>query len=581
MLARAGDLWRGLKAMAGAFVGHSGWQGARGCLLVALAAVLDGASILLLVPMLSAVVGTGNGRVAATLRGFGFVAPETQLGVLVAGFLAVALFRLAINYARDLTLNALQTGFVEAERNRLLAHVASAPWTRVAQLSHTHVTNLLSMEVNRVSSALQLLLQSTVALVMLVVQTAIAFVLAPLLTTALLLVFAGAALAFLLSGATIGRMGADLVQTNKLMMAHSGAFLQGLKTAIAQNAQSRFLGEYATVLRSSRRITTQFARQTARSRLVLGTATSLLAAATVYLGFAVFHVEPVLLITVLVIFARMSGPMMQLFQSSQQMVFSLPSFLAVRALGEQLGDTADPASPAIPPPAGAIELDRASYRHPGGGGVTQVSLTIAPGSFVGVAGPSGAGKTTLVDLIAGLLEPQTGAVSVGGQRLDAAGRRGWASCIAYVAQEGFLFHDSVRRNLTWSSPAASDAEIADALALAGATELVARLDQGLETVIGERGSLVSGGERQRLGLARALLARPRLLVLDEAANAIDAESEAALLARIAALAQRPTILMISHRDASLRFCDCVIRVDAGTVAISAEESAARQSTPAD
>jgi len=580
MLAHAADLRRGLSGMARAFVGHAGWHGARGCLLVALAAALDGASILLLVPMLSAVVGSGNARITAALREWGLVTPEAQLGVLVVGFLGVALARLAVNYARDLALNALQTGFVEAERGRLLAQVARAPWHRVAQLSHTRVTNLLTMEINRVSAALQLLLQSSVALVMLLVQTVIAFVLAPLLTAALLLVFGGAVLAFLLSGARIGRMGEELMRTNQSMMAHSGTFLQGLKTAIAQNAQARFLTEYSSALRRSRKVTTQFARQTARTRMVLGAVISLLAAATVYLGFAVFHLAPVLLITVLVIFARMSAPMMQLFQSAQQMVYSLPSFLAVRALGEQLGEAAGAAGSTAPPPAGPIVLDGVTYRHAGGGGVSDVTLTVPPGAFVGVAGASGAGKTTLVDLVVGLLEPQAGTVAVGGRTLDAAGRNGWATCVAYVAQDGFLFHDSVRRNLTWSSPEASDDEIAEALALAGASALVARLDQGLETIIGERGSLLSGGERQRLGLARALLARPRLLVLDEAANAIDADGEAALLARISALETRPTILMISHREASLRFCDLVVRVEAGAAVLSPVGSPVRQSTPA-
>jgi ATP-binding cassette subfamily C protein len=562
--------------MLGAFVGHAGWRGARALALVALAAALDGATILLLVPVLDAVVGTGSGKAAAMLRTFGLATPNAQLATLVGAFLALALLRLVINFARDMALNALQTGFVESERNRLLTRVAGAPWSRVAELSHTRVTNLLSMEINRISAALQLLLQMTVALVMLVVHTGIALVLAPLLTGALLLVFAGAALMFLLSGVHIGQLGQEVVRTNQAMMASSGTFLQGLKTAMAQNAQSRFLAEYAVVLQRGRSVATAFVRRSATSRMVLGAVSSLLAAATVYLGFAVFHVASILLITLLVIFQRMSGPMVQLFQSGQQMVFALPSFLAVRALGEQLSAHGD-AGNAEPPPAGAIMLDRATYRHASGGGISEVTLTIPPGAFVGIAGPSGAGKTTLIDLIVGLIEPQLGSVSVGGRQLDDARRRGWASSIAYVAQEGFLFHDSLRRNLTWNRPDASDADIIAALTLAGATTLVERLDQGLDTVIGERGALLSGGERQRFGLARALLDKPRLLVLDEAANAIDAMSETALLERLATLDPRPTILMISHREASLRFCDMVIRVDAGTVTVEDGLSAAPRS----
>lgn len=134
-----------------------------------------------------------------------------------------------------------------------------------------------------------------------------------------------------------------------------------------------------------------------------------------------------------------------------------------------------------------------------------------------------------------------------------------------MPQDGFLFHDSVRRNLCWGAAAINDAAIAAALALAGADTLVAQLPQGLDTVVGERGALLSGGERQRLALARALLRRPRLLVLDDAANAIDAAGEAALLARLAALDPRPTIVMISHRAESMALCDRVIRVDQGAV----------------
>jgi ATP-binding cassette subfamily C protein len=229
------------------------------------------------------------------------------------------------------------------------------------------------------------------------------------------------------------------------------------------------------------------------------------------------------------------------------------------------GDGADHAAPPIPPPPGPIVLTGASYLHPGGRGVRDATLTIPEGAFVGVAGPSGAGKTTLVDMIVGLLTPQTGTVRVGGAVIEGSLRTGWGEAIAYVSQEGFLFHDTVRHNLGWSNPQATDTEIAAALELAGATEIVARMEQGLDTVVGERGTLLSGGERQRIGLTRALLRKPRLLVLDEAANAIDAPGEAALLTRLAALDPRPTILMISHREESLKWCDLVIRVEAGRI----------------
>jgi ATP-binding cassette subfamily C protein len=293
---------------------------------------------------------------------------------------------------------------------------------------------------------------------------------------------------------------------------------------------------------------------------------SLLGAGVVLVGFGIMQVSSAILITLVLVFGRMSGPAMQLYQSAQQFVFALPSFESVRALEAELrGEDAGGRPEPVAPPEGPIELIDARYEHPGGRGVRGVTLSIAPGAFVGIAGASGAGKTTLVDLIVGLLEPDSGEVRVGGVALTGGVRTGWAQSIAYVSQEGFLFHDTIRRNLSWANPEVSDAEIAAALEFAGATEIVARLDEGLDTVVGERGTLFSGGERQRIGLARAMLRKPRLLVLDEAANAIDAPGEAALLDRIKALSPRPTILMISHREESLGWCERVIRVADGEV----------------
>jgi ATP-binding cassette subfamily C protein len=140
---------------------------------------------------------------------------------------------------------------------------------------------------------------------------------------------------------------------------------------------------------------------------------------------------------------------------------------------------------------------------------------------------------------------------------------GWREGVSYVSQDPFLFHDTVRRNLAWANPRASEAEMWSALALADAETLVRRMDKGLDSLVGERGALVSGGERQRIALARAVLRRPRLLVLDEATNAIDIPTEQVLLERLAALSPAPTIVMIAHRPESLAQCSVVIRLDAG------------------
>lgn len=570
-LSRVNDLIKASSAMLGAFGSYAGWRGLRAGVLVAAGAVLDGAGLLLLVPILSVVVEAGSGKahagfISRTLHQFGAVTPIQQLALLVALFVAVSAVRSIVLFARDMALARLQTGFIAAERNRAMQALAGAPWNRVVDLRHARVTNLITNEISRLSSASYFMVQGVVLSAMLVIQTAIAFSLAPgLAAFAVLLLLLGGGAFFVTQGVT-RELGAAVVNAGQSMMANAAGFLAGLKTAAAQNAQRSFVAEFESIQKEMRGRQLMFQSRQARGRLIFSAVSSLLGATVVLVGFGLLHASPAILITLVLVFGRMSGPAMQLYQSAQQFVFALPSFESVRGLEAELrGDGTDHAVPPVPPPPGPIELADVTYVHPGGRGVRNATLTIPEGAFVGVAGPSGAGKTTLVDMIVGLLAPQSGTVRVGGAAIEGGLRTGWGEAIAYVSQEGFLFHDTVRRNLAWSNPDSTDADIAAALALAGASDIVARMRDGLETVVGERGTLLSGGERQRIGLTRALLRKPRLLVLDEAANAIDAAGEAALLTRLAALDPRPTILMISHREESLKWCDLVIRVEDGAV----------------
>ncbi|MDF7776158.1 ABC transporter ATP-binding protein [Sphingomonas sp. AOB5] len=559
------DLSRAVSAMVGAFISYAGWRGVHAGAWLLAAAILDGAGVLLLVPIIGVVVEGGNGYISTLLRGAGLVTQLQQLGVLIAAFVALSMVRAFTLYARDMVIARLQTGFIEAERNRAMRALAEAPWHRVVGLRHARVTNLITTEVQRLTSSSFSMVQGVVTAAMLVIQVVIAFSLAPGLAAVALLLFGIGGAVFLATQDKTHELGTKLVRSGQAMMGNAGGFLTGLKTAAAQNARENFAAEFEAIQTDIRAGQLIFQQRQAQGRLIFAIVSSLLGAGVVLAGFGFMQVSPAILITLVLVFGRMSTPAMQLYQAAQQFVFTLPSFEAVRGLEDELRGDGTTLPDAVPPPAGAIELTGASYQHPGGRGVRDATLRIEPGVFVGVAGPSGAGKTTLVDMIVGLLSPQSGTVSVGGKLLEDGLLAGWAGQIAYVSQEGFLFHDTVRRNLLWSNPQVDDEAIAAALEFAGATEIVARLEHGLDTVVGERGTLLSGGERQRIGLARALLRKPRLLVLDEAANAIDAAGEAALLGRLKALDPGPTILMISHREESLSWCDQVIRVAEGQV----------------
>lgn len=560
-------VWQPALAFVRAFADFAGQRGVIATGLVAAGAVLDGAGLLLLIPILDSVVTRtgGESRIGTALNQLGLHTSLSRLLALLAAFVTLAVARALVQFARDLALAKLQNRFVEHQRNRVMRAVAAASWSRIVGLRHARITNLITTEVSRVAGSAQYLIQASVAAAMLVVQAALAFTLAPVLalaTTALVVIGGGAV--FLAQG-KIRDIGAGMVYGNAALMGSANGFLSGLKAAAAQNTQNEFIAEFEIIQASLRETSLAFQRRQANSRRVFAIGSGFAAASVVLIGFAT-KVPPAVLITLVLIFARMSGPAILIQQSAQNFFFALPSFEALEAFQRELAaERALTPAPIVPPP-GAIEARDMVYLYATGGGVSGASVRIEPGSFVGIAGPSGAGKTTLIDLLIGLTEPQSGTLSVGGMVLDAGGRAGWREGVAYVPQEGFLFHDTVRRNLAWGNRAPDEAAMWHALEFVGADALVRRMPEGIDTIVGERGALLSGGERQRLALARAILRRPRLLVLDEAMNAIDAGSETLLLNRIAALEPRPTILMISHRAESMATCDQVIRVEGGVVA---------------
>jgi ATP-binding cassette subfamily C protein len=222
-----------------------------------------------------------------------------------------------------------------------------------------------------------------------------------------------------------------------------------------------------------------------------------------------------------------------------------------------------------------IRLDRVTfaYRHDRGPAVLSVRLAIPAGAIVALVGPSGAGKSTIADLVMGLIVPDAGVVSIDDVPLTPERARQWRSHVGYVAPDAFLFHDSIRANLQWAKPEASETEIRDALRMADADEFVTALPNGLDTIVGDRGAALSQGERQRLALARALLRNPQLLVLDEATNNLDSASESRVLDTLEALRGETSTIIIAHRIATVRRANLIYVIENGTVIESGDWNA--------
>lgn len=234
---------------------------------------------------------------------------------------------------------------------------------------------------------------------------------------------------------------------------------------------------------------------------------------------------------------------------------------------DQVQDPADPV--ALPQPVrGAIALEGVTFHYPSRPDVSaleDVTLTVAPGETVALVGPSGAGKTTVIQLIQRFWDPEAGRVTIDGIDLKTMARADFRRAIALVPQDPVIFAASARDNIRFGRPEASDAEVEAAARAAHAHDFLTALPEGYDTFVGERGVMLSGGQKQRIAIARAILRDAPILLLDEATSALDSESERAVQEAVDKLAETRTTLIIAHRLATVKKADRIVVFDGGRI----------------
>ena len=248
-----------------------------------------------------------------------------------------------------------------------------------------------------------------------------------------------------------------------------------------------------------------------------------------------------------------------------------PELHAIRERTDRGEATVFPGREAPLPFAQAVRVEHLAYAYPetlDHPVLQDVSFEIPKGAFVGIIGPSGAGKTTFVDILLGLLTPTGGRITVDGADI-AAHMHAWQENLAYVPQSIYLIDGTIAENVALGLPKEEidEARVHEALRMAELSELVESLENGIETQIGERGVKLSGGQRQRIGIARALYHHPSVLILDEATSALDTETEKSITETILRFKGSITIVSIAHRLSTLEACDFKVRFEDGQAEI--------------
>ncbi|MDB4947872.1 MAG: transporter ATP-binding protein [Gemmatimonadetes bacterium] len=550
----------------------------RSLALMLLAGLAEGVGVVMLVPLLRVagipVSGGAMGRVGeAVTDGFRAVGMRPSLPGVLLLYVAAISTQALFQRAQTLAAYQVEQRTVLRLRTRLYRSVAEARWLFLARQRASDFVHALTAEVDRLGSATSHLLNMLGQGAASAVYLLIALRISPAATATAL--GSGGLLLVALRGMRreAGRSGRDLSESTGDLFAAATEHVQAIKVVKSYGAEGRSVAAFAALGAERLRAFGRAASAYADARAAFTVGSVLLLAAATWLALGVLRLPVAVALLLVFVFSRLVPRLATLQQQWQMAAHELPAREAVLDLAERceaeretLGEPGEPIAP-----RDAIRFHGVAFGYEGRDPVLRgVTLSVPARRTTALVGTSGAGKTTVADLLMGLATPSTGRITLDGAELTGQMLQRWRGGIGYVAQDTVLFHQSVRANLLWARPDAAEDEMRAALSAAAALEFVEALPAGLDTVIGDRGVRLSGGERQRLALARALLRRPALLILDEATSALDPENERRILDAIAGLHGRTTILLITHRLATVRDADVIHVLDGGRVVESGD-----------
>lgn len=545
--------------------------------LMVAASAAESVGLVLLVPLMGALgLDTGDGgagRIArAVSLALAFIGLPNSLPVVVTLYASAIAGQTLLYRWQAIAAYDLEHTFVARLRRRLYVAITSSEWAFFIEARASDFTHALTSELQRVGMATYQLTGLVGATVIAAVYIGLALRVSPLMTAAA--VVCGLVPLLLVSGRLrrASAAGDQIGESTGELYAATIEHLAAAKTTKSYGAEERSSEVFDRLARRVARSNIDSMRLHVDDRMLIDLSAVITLAGLLLFAVEGLHLANAEVLLLLFLFARVMPRLTSLYSGVHGLLGLLPSFRAVMALQTRCEAAGEPEATGGTP----LRLQRhvrcegVTYRYPARAmpALADLDLKIDAGSTTAIVGVSGAGKSTLADVVLGLLRPDRGRVLIDDVALDPAHLSAWREQIGYVAQDTFLFHDTVRANMLWACPNATDADILEAFRQAAADRFVAALPLGLDTVLGDRGMRLSGGERQRLALARALLRKPSLLILDEATSALDSDNEGLVLQSIQALHGRVAIVLISHRLSTLRGADRVYVLDGGHVAES-------------
>jgi ATP-binding cassette subfamily C protein len=445
-----------------------------------------------------------------------------------------------------------------------------ARWSFFVSHKSGELVNTLISETNRISGAFYLTVQLVAAGVITLVYVLIAVLVAWKVTLALL--FVGVVM-FMLSRGLMNRghrIGTEISRRSEDLQTSANEFLSGAKLVKASATEEIANERFSKIVSKLYKLYFWGSFHPNLTRAIFEFAAVCTLTATLVVGTQKLRIDPATILIVLALFLRLYPRLSTVQQNLQTLSIHLPAISTITETAERAALNAErvdmgPLPPQISGNAVDLKIDGLTVKYGEIKALSSVSLAFPSGSTVGIVGGSGAGKSTVADCLLGLIEPESGEITVNSISLRNLPLGSWRRHVGYVAQDTFLFNASILENIRWGNESASEDDITRAVTSSGLDEFIKSLPDGYHTVVGDRGVRLSGGQRQRIGLARALVNQVFLLILDEATSALDSESERYVLQAIEKLHGQMTIVTIAHRLSTVRNTDRIYVLESGRI----------------
>ena len=549
--------------------------------LTILQGITSGFSIVLLIPLLQLINIGGaepEGIALAILNFAGRAGIELTMGSILLVYMSLLTFSALIQYCKALLDARYQQTFIYTLRRRLFRKIIMADWQLLNSRSKTNHLQVLTREVPNLASYYYYYLRLLTTVLMAGAYIVYAMLISPWFTLGIIgvgLILFLVLRRFLLKSF---RLGKGYVDSYYRLLKYIDDFWQTVKIAKVHSSEEYYSGRFDEANVSLLNMEYMMQKNWSLPQLIQRIAGLLVLVAVVWFGYRWGSVPLASFVILILLFSRIFPQMTAINTDLNMIATNVPSVRLVMQLDEDLPEPAVKGSrdsAALKLREGII-MEGISFAYPDGEKLFDgFRAHIRARSITGIIGPSGKGKTTLIDLIAGLQRPSSGRIMIDGVMLDDELLPRWKAGLGYLPQDPFFIDGTLRENLVWDSGTGgrtenhpgragvagiSDEEIMKVLEQVNAAHLVKRFRKGLDAYVVNWHTSFSGGECQRLALARVLLRKPSVLLLDEATSSLDTENEATVMEVLAGLKERVTIVFVTHRESVSRWFDEVIKI---------------------